>query len=64
MVHYTFNCASAHQQYIQITATFQVKNDQTIVHLPSWRPGRYELGNFAKNIKYYTRFRYNFGKSK
>ena len=51
MVHYTFNCASAHQQYIQITATFQVKNDQTIVHLPSWRPGRYELGNFAKNIK-------------
>lgn len=51
MVHYTFNCASAHQQYIQITATFQVKNDQTIVHLPSWRPGRYELGNFAKNVK-------------
>lgn len=51
MVQYTFNSASAHQQYIQITATFQVKANQTIVHLPSWRPGRYELGNFAKNIK-------------
>ena len=21
------------------------------LQLPSWRPGRYELGNFAKNIK-------------
>lgn len=51
MVHYTFNSANAHQQYIQITATFQVKEDLTIVHLPSWRPGRYELGNFAKNVK-------------
>lgn len=51
MVQYTFNSANAHQQYIQITATFHVNNDQTIVHLPSWRPGRYELGNFAKNVK-------------
>lgn len=51
MVQYTFNSANAHQQYIQITATFQVKEDLTIVHLPSWRPGRYELGNFAKNVK-------------
>ena len=25
--------------------------DQIIVQLPAWRPGRYELGNFAKNIK-------------
>ena len=26
--------------------------DQIIVQLPAWRPGRYELGNFAKNIKF------------
>ena len=25
--------------------------DEITVQLPAWRPGRYELGNFAKNIK-------------
>lgn len=25
--------------------------DQLLLRLPSWRPGRYEIGNFAKNIK-------------
>ena len=25
--------------------------DEIAVQLPAWRPGRYELGNFAKNIK-------------
>ena len=25
--------------------------DEIDVQLPAWRPGRYELGNFAKNIK-------------
>ncbi len=51
MVKYTFSCENPSQQYISIRATFQVTSDVTIVHLPSWRPGRYELGNFAKNVK-------------
>ncbi len=25
--------------------------DNLFIQLPSWRPGRYELGNFAKNVK-------------
>lgn len=25
--------------------------DQLLLRLPSWRPGRYEIGNFTKNIK-------------
>ncbi|MCI5059082.1 MAG: hypothetical protein MRY83_23420, partial [Flavobacteriales bacterium] len=29
----------------------QLKGDFLEVILPNWRPGRYELGNFAKNIQ-------------
>jgi predicted metalloprotease with PDZ domain len=29
----------------------QVNDDHLELFLPSWRPGRYELGNFAKNIR-------------
>lgn len=56
MVKYTFSCENPSQQYISIKATIKVKNDRTIVHLPSWRPGRYELGNFAKNVKAFKVF--------
>ncbi len=51
MVKYTFSCENPAQQYVAISAIFQVSDDVTIIDLPSWRPGRYELGNFAKNVK-------------
>lgn len=51
MVKYEFRIDSPNQQYIQITAHFATNDPQTILHIPSWRPGRYELGNFAKNVK-------------
>ncbi len=51
MVNYSFSIENPNQQYIQIKATFEELGDTTIIRLPSWRPGRYELGNFAKNIK-------------
>ncbi len=39
-------------QYIQVEIEFdQITQDYTQVKLPKWRPGRYELGNFAKHIK-------------
>ncbi len=28
-----------------------LEGETTLVQLPTWRPGRYELGNFAKNIQ-------------
>jgi predicted metalloprotease with PDZ domain len=59
MVKYSFSCENPSQQYISISATFKVAHDVTIVHLPSWRPGRYELGNFAKNIKGFKVFDQN-----
>ena len=51
MVKYTFSCENPAQQYVAISAIFQVSDDVTIIDIPSWRPGRYELGNFAKNVK-------------
>jgi predicted metalloprotease with PDZ domain len=51
MTKYFFSCENPSQQYISIKTIFQVNSNSTILHLPSWRPGRYELGNFAKNVK-------------
>jgi predicted metalloprotease with PDZ domain len=51
MVNYSFSIENPNQQYIQIKATFEELGNTTIIRLPSWRPGRYELGNFAKNVK-------------
>ena len=50
-LHYQIICENPQQRFIKIRVEFPVSNSQTIVKLPSWRPGRYELGNFAKNIK-------------
>lgn len=51
MANYSFHIDNPNLQFIQIKVVFDVKNDVTLVRLPSWRPGRYELGNFAKNVK-------------
>ena len=51
MVKYSFSCDNPSQQYVSIKATFPVAKNKTIIRIPSWRPGRYELGNFAKNVK-------------
>lgn len=33
-----------------------LEGETTLIQLPSWRPGRYELGNFAKNIQKFAVF--------
>ena len=53
MLQYTFSFNHAHRHFIDIE--FHVDNHQSsslVLQLPSWRPGRYELGDFAKNIQY------------
>lgn len=52
MIHYSFyqkNPAS-HYVYIDMTVT-DITTPKVRLQLPAWRPGRYELGNFAKNVK-------------
>ncbi len=48
---YTLSYDQPHHQNIKITAEFDTDNsDRLVLNFPKWRPGRYELGNFAKNI--------------
>lgn len=56
MVKYTFDIHNPSSQYIQISLSFETNEDKIRIQLPSWRPGRYELGNFAKNVKNFKVF--------
>jgi len=51
---YTFSADAPHQQFISITLELASPKDTLELQLPAWRPGRYELGNFAKNIKSFS----------
>jgi predicted metalloprotease with PDZ domain len=48
---YTITYSHPNTQYIPVEARIETKGKSTIeIQLPAWRPGRYELGNFAKNM--------------
>jgi len=59
-MHYKFSYQNPQTRYITIEFTigkeyFQNKKSLEC-QLPDWRPGRYELGNFAKNIQRFAAF--------
>ena len=57
MIQYTFSYKKPHRHFIDIEMRiFEHSSPELIVQLPAWRPGRYELGNFAKNIQYFKVF--------
>ena len=52
MIKYTVKTTHPHRHFISFEAEFPTHGRRSIsLQLPSWRPGRYELGNFAKNIR-------------
>ncbi len=52
MIHYKLSVHSPASHYIDVELTVDaVAGTQLELQLPAWRPGRYELGNFAKNIR-------------
>ncbi|MFN6380209.1 MAG: M61 family metallopeptidase [Flavobacteriales bacterium] len=52
MVEYKVYHQNPHRKFITFEAVFPNNAKDTLqLQLPSWRPGRYELGNFAKNIR-------------
>jgi len=52
MIHYKLYLKNPQSHYIYVDLTIDTINTTTLeLQLPAWRPGRYELGNFAKNIK-------------
>jgi predicted metalloprotease with PDZ domain len=54
-MNYTFSFENPASQFIDIEFTTTVNNRESInIQLPAWRPGRYELGNFAKNVRCFT----------
>ena len=52
MIKYTLSTQNFEQHFLDILCEIPVGDQNQIeVQLPAWRPGRYELGNFAKNIQ-------------
>ena len=41
---------------VKVRVSFSHSEENQIVQLSSWRPGRYEMGNFAKNISHVNAF--------
>lgn len=57
MIKYIFSIPNPASKYIDIEMQVEtVSGDKTYFQLPAWRPGRYELGNFAKNIQRWNAF--------
>jgi predicted metalloprotease with PDZ domain len=50
MIFYDISYQYPNRQLIDFHMTFTPDKATTYLQLPAWRPGRYELGNFAKNI--------------
>lgn len=51
-MHYTISYHHPHRHFIDISLTINKINDEKIyLQLPAWRPGRYEVSNFAQNIR-------------
>ena len=56
-IHYKLSAPHRISHFIEIEMTIDgLDSEEIILELPSWRPGRYELGNFAKNIRKWQAF--------
>lgn len=52
MSHYNLSIANPEKHFLNIEATFRTEGRPILIlKFPCWRPGRYELVNFAKNVK-------------
>lgn len=49
---YQLSIKSGNSRFLSISGVTETKGRKSIyLQLPAWRPGRYEIGNFAKNIR-------------
>jgi predicted metalloprotease with PDZ domain len=56
-MNYKFSYQNPSRHYIDIELTIETRGEKSLqFQLPAWRPGRYELGNFAKNIQQWKAF--------
>ncbi len=50
-MNYHFSFSNPNSHYITVKATFSCDDTNTQIYLPNWRPGRYQIQNFAKRIR-------------
>jgi predicted metalloprotease with PDZ domain len=54
---YIISYSKPNNHYIDIEfIADKINQDELLIQLPTWRPGRYELGNFAKNVQKWAAF--------
>lgn len=52
MIHYRISCLNPASQFVQFELRIPSKSAQQIhLQLPAWRAGRYQLANYAQNIR-------------
>ena len=57
MIHYLFSSNKSYNHFIDIDLKVQTNGEKSLLfQLPAWRPGRYELADFAKNIQRWNAF--------
>lgn len=57
MAHYLFSYTNPHRHFVDIDMTVDVRGEEHLFfQLPAWRPGRYELADFARNIQKWTAY--------
>src|SRR3954468_840258 len=56
-IQYDFSVPDPVSHFVRIEMIAgEIDNDVVTFRLPTWRPGRYEAGNFAKNIRSWQAF--------
>jgi predicted metalloprotease with PDZ domain len=59
MIQYIITANQPNRHYIDIALVIDCagcRGGSILFHLPAWRPGRYELANYARNIQYWRAF--------
>ncbi len=57
MIRYTFSYNLPSRQYIDVKLDIpEITNQATYIHLPAWRPGRYQMAGFAANVQCFEPF--------
>ncbi|MFM7770370.1 MAG: hypothetical protein ACKO8Q_07415, partial [Bacteroidota bacterium] len=52
MIQIDLSVPHVHRKMVHVQMRFTAPEKNTHVQLASWRPGRYEMGNFAKNVSH------------
>ena len=55
MIHYRISCPNPASQFLQIELRFScLANEKVQLQLPAWRAGRYQIANYAQNLRVFT----------